>query len=89
MVVSPLNAVTMDIKFTRAVDYSFIEKTGGVVHPKGFGVMLCTAGSCRLSFDDRIYTVEPNMLFIFKPFSIITLEFASPDLSGRIMGLSV
>lgn len=79
----------MAISIIRKVDASYLAETNGVVNPDGFGIFLCAAGSCRLGFEDRVYTLEQNMLFIFKPFSIINVEYASPDLNGVIMEVDV
>ena len=73
----------------RKIDASIQAETNGVVNPDGFGIFLCTAGACRLGFDDMVYTLSRNMLFIFKPFSIITLEYASEDVRGLIMEVGV
>lgn len=73
----------------RTVDASYLAETNGVVHPEGFGIFLCTAGSCRLGFDDMVYAVGRCMLFVFKPFAMINLEYASPDMQGMIMEVDV
>lgn len=73
----------------RKIDASCVAQTNGVFHPVGFGIFLCTAGTCRLGFDDTVYVVEPNMLFVFKPFPIINPEYASNDMRGMMMEVDV
>lgn len=73
----------------RKLDASYLSQTNGVVHPDGFGIFLCTSGSCRLNFDDMVYSLERNTLFIFKPFAFINVEYASADINGVIMEVDV
>lgn len=73
----------------RKIDTTWLTQTNGIIQPDGFGIFLCTAGSCRLRFDDIAYTVGRDMLFIFKPFAPISTEYVSPDMQGVIMEIDV
>lgn len=79
----------MALSVIRKFDASYLSQSNGVVNPDGFGILLCTAGSCRINSDDMVYVLECNTLFIFKPFSIINLEYVSHDAAGVILEVDV
>lgn len=79
----------METAALRKVDFSYIKRNNGVVHPIGFGVMLCTRGTGRVGFNGMIYTLEKNVLLLFKPYSIVNLEYGSDDVEGLIFETDV
>lgn len=79
----------MDITALREVDFSYIKQNNGVVHPIGFGVILCTHGVGKVGFNGMTYTLEKNVVLLFKPYSIVNLEYASDDVQGVIFEADV
>lgn len=79
----------MGILTLKNVDSSYIKRNHGVIHPDGFGVILCTGGMGRISINDRIYTLETNVLLMFTPHSIINLEYGNDNIEGVIVEADV
>lgn len=79
----------MGIPVLKIDNIAYMKRNNSVVHPTGFGVILCTCGSGRICFNDMVYTLNPNMLLLFTPYSIINFEYGSDDVDGLIVEANV
>lgn len=69
----------------RKVDLNHIRQDNGMIHPDGFGMILCTKGSGRLTYGNNVYTMEQNTLLVFTPYSVIHIDEGCDDMSGVLL----
>lgn len=74
----------MEKLIIRAVDKNTVKQENGMIHPEGFGAMLCTSGRCTMIYGDRVYTLERNVLVLFMSYSVIHIKQEEGDLKGLL-----
>ena len=50
-----------------------------------FGVFVCTSGSASVSIGNRVYMMQPDMLFIYTPYTIVRVSGKSPSWGGIML----
>lgn len=70
---------------SRNVDLSNIRQENGIIHPDGFGAILCVSGSGRLTYGDMTYTMERHTLLVFTPYTVIHLVEGFGDMEGVLL----
>ena len=50
-----------------------------------FGVFVCTSGSATVSIGDRVYMMQPDMLFIYTPYTVVRVSGKSSDWDGIML----
>lgn len=69
----------------REVDKDTVKQENGMIHPEGFGVMLCTSGKGTMTYGDRAYVLEQNVLVLFMSYSVIHIEHEKGDIKGLLL----
>lgn len=69
----------------REVDKDTVKQENGMIHPEGFGVMLCTSGKGTMTYGDRAYVLERNVLVLFMSYSVIHIEHEKGDIKGLLL----
>lgn len=69
----------------REVNKYTVKQENGMIHPEGFGVMLCTSGRGTVAYGDMVYTLEPNVLLLFMSYSVIHIEQEFEEMKGLLL----
>lgn len=69
----------------REVGRNTVKQENGMIHPEGFGVILCTQGRGTVTYGDMVYTLERNVLLLFMSYSVIHIEQEFEDMKGLLL----
>lgn len=75
----------MDNLINRTVDLGSIKPENGMIHPDGFGALLCMNGRGVITYGDIAYTLEPHTLFIFTPYNVIHIGEGFNKMEGVLL----
>lgn len=63
----------------RSIDINLLKEDAYYVQPNTFGTLICKAGKANVSIGEKVYRIEPNVIVIYVPFTVIRVLDYSPD----------